>query len=77
MICDPLDEKILKANIESRNSFCINEDDEDNIMSCVLAEKYTLKKNIAIINKQNYNILQESLKIDDLVDPEWQLFQQS
>ena len=39
-------------------------------MACVLAEKYTpSKRTIAIINKQNYNILQESLKIDDLVDP--------
>tara|TARA_B100000945_G_C20375087_1_gene594150 strand:- start:1100 stop:1513 length:414 start_codon:yes stop_codon:yes gene_type:complete len=36
----------------------------------VLAEKYTpSKRTIAIINKQNYSLLQESLKIDDLVDP--------
>ena len=48
----------------------MTDDDEDNIMSCVLAEKYTpSKRTIAIINKHNYNILQESLKIDDLVDP--------
>ena len=39
-------------------------------MACVLAEKYTpSKRTIAIINKHNYNLLQESLKIDDLVDP--------
>ena len=39
-------------------------------MACVLAEKYTpSKRTIAIINKHNYNILQDSLKIDDLVDP--------
>ena len=73
VICgDPLDEKILKeANIEEVETvFALTEDDEDNIMSCVLAEKYTpSKRTIAIINKQNYNILQESLKIDDLVDP--------
>ena len=69
---DPLDEKILKeANIEEVETvFALTEDDEDNIMACVLAEKYTpSKRTIAIINKQNYNILQESLKIDDLVDP--------
>jgi len=69
---DPLDEKILKeANIEEIETvFALTDDDEDNIMSCVLAEKYTpSKRTIAIINKQNYNILQESLKIDDLVDP--------
>ena len=39
-------------------------------MACVLAEKYTpSKRTIAIIHKHNYNLLQESLKIDDLVDP--------
>ena len=39
-------------------------------MACVLAEKYTpSKRTIAIINKHNYSLLQESLKIDDLVDP--------
>ena len=73
VICgDPLDEKILKeANIEEVETvFALTDDDEDNIMSCVLAEKYTpSKRTIAIINKQNYNLLQESLKIDDLVDP--------
>ena len=73
VICgDPLDEKILKeANIEEIETvFALTDDDEDNIMACVLAEKYTpSKRTIAIINKHNYNILQESLKIDDLVDP--------
>tara|TARA_B100002051_G_scaffold276563_1_gene325718 strand:- start:879 stop:2246 length:1368 start_codon:yes stop_codon:yes gene_type:complete len=73
VICgDPLDEKILKeANIEEAETvFALTEDDEDNIMACVLAEKYTpSKRTIAIIHKHNYNLLQESLKIDDLVDP--------
>ena len=73
VICgDPLDEKILKeANIEEAETvFALTDDDEDNIMACVLAEKYTpSKRTIAIINKHNYNILQDSLKIDDLVDP--------
>ena len=73
VICgDPLDEKILKeANIEEIETvFALTDDDEDNIMACVLAEKYTpSKRTIAIINKHNYNLLQESLKIDDLVDP--------
>tara|TARA_B100000700_G_scaffold222440_1_gene245071 strand:- start:168 stop:1535 length:1368 start_codon:yes stop_codon:yes gene_type:complete len=73
VICgDPLDEKILKeANIEEIETvFALTDDDEDNIMTCVLAEKYTpSKRTIAIINKHNYNLLQESLKIDDLVDP--------
>ena len=73
VICgDPLDEKILKeANIEEAETvFALTDDDEDNIMACVLAEKYTpSKRTIAIIHKHNYNLLQESLKIDDLVDP--------
>ena len=62
---------ILKeANIEEIETvFALTDDDEDNIMACVLAEKYTpSKRTIAIINKHNYNLLQESLKIDDLVD---------
>ena len=73
VICgDALDEKILKeANIEEIETvFALTNDDEDNIMACVLAEKHTpSKRTIAIINKHNYNLLQESLKIDDLVDP--------
>ena len=40
------------------------------MMACVLAEKTGLKKRtIAIVNKTNYNLLQDSLNIDDLVDP--------
>ncbi len=73
VICgDPLDEKILKeSNIEEIETvFALTDDDEDNIMACVLAEKYKpSKRTIAIINKHNYSLLQESLKIDDLVDP--------
>ncbi len=73
VICgDALDEKILKeANIEEIETvFALTNDDEDNIMACVLVEKYSpSKRTIAVINKHNYNLLQESLKIDDLVDP--------
>ena len=40
------------------------------MMACVLAEKTGQKKRtIAIVNKSNYNLLQDSLNIDDLVDP--------
>ena len=39
-------------------------------MVSVLAEKNSPnKRTIALVNKQNYSILQSSLKIDDLVDP--------
>jgi trk system potassium uptake protein TrkA len=69
---DALDEDILKeANIEeSETVLALTNDDENNIMACVLAEKSGSKKRtIAIVNKSNYSLLQNSLNIDDLVDP--------
>ena len=69
---DGLDEDVLKeANIEeSETILSLTNDDEDNIMVCVLAEKNNPnKRTIALVNKQNYSLLQTSLKIDDLVDP--------
>ena len=69
---DALDEEILKeANLEgSETVLAFTNDDENNMMACVLAEKTGLKKRtIAIVNKSNYNLLQDSLNIDDLVDP--------
>jgi trk system potassium uptake protein TrkA len=73
VICgDALDEEILKeANIEEIETIlALTNDDEDNIMVCVLAEKYSpAKRTIAIVNKSNYSLLQKSLNIDDLVDP--------
>ena len=73
VICgDALDEEILKeANIEETETIlALTNDDEDNIMVCVLAEKYSpAKRTIAIVKKSNYSLLQKSLNIDDLVDP--------
>jgi trk system potassium uptake protein TrkA len=69
---DALDEDILKeANLEgSETVLALTNDDENNMMACVLAEKTGLKKRtIAIVNKTNYNLLQDSLNIDDLIDP--------
>ena len=68
---DALDEEILKeANLEgSETVLALTNDDENNMMACVLAEKTGLKRTIAIVNKTNYNLLQDSLNIDDLVDP--------
>jgi len=69
---DGLDEDVLKeANIEEAETILsLTNDDEDNIMVSVLAEKYNPnKRTIALVNKQNYSLLQRSLKIDDLVDP--------
>ncbi len=69
---DALDEEILKeANIdEAETVLALTNDDENNIMACVLAEKNSKsKRTIAIVNKSNYSLLQNSLNIDDLVDP--------
>ena len=67
-----LDEDVLKeANLEEIETvLSLTNDDEDNIMVSVLAEKNSPnKRTIALVNKQNYRLLQTSLKIDDLVDP--------
>ena len=67
-----LDEDVLKeANLEEIETvLSLTNDDEDNIMVSVLAEKNSPnKRTIALVNKQNYSLLQTSLKIDDLVDP--------
>ena len=71
---DALDEEILKeANLEETETvLALTNDDENNIMACVLAEKTDSKikkRTIAIVNKSNYSLLQKSLNIDDLVDP--------
>jgi trk system potassium uptake protein TrkA len=67
-----LDEEVLKeANVEEAETILsLTNDDEDNIMVSVLAEKNNPnKRTIALVNKQNYSLLQTSLKINDLVDP--------
>ena len=69
---DGLDEDVLReANIEEAETvLSLTNDDEDNIMVSVLAEKNNPnKRTIALVTKQNYSLLQSSLKIDDLVDP--------
>ena len=69
---DGLDEEVLKeANIEEAETILsLTNDDENNIMLSVLAEKNNPnKRTIALVNKQNYSLLQTSLKINDLVDP--------
>jgi len=69
---DGLDEDVLKeANIEEAETvLSLTNDDEDNIMVSVLAEKNNPnKRTIALVNKKNYSLLQSSLKINDLVDP--------
>jgi len=73
-----LDEEILiEANLEETETvLALTNDDEDNLMVSVLVEKFAKdeknienKRTMALINKPNYSLLQNSLKIDDLIDP--------
>ena len=67
-----LDEDVLnEANLEEVETvLALTNDDEDNLMVSVLVEKFSKnKRTMALINKPNYSLLQNSLKIDDLIDP--------
>jgi trk system potassium uptake protein len=75
---DALDEEVLiEANIEEvQTVLALTNDDEDNLMVSVLVEKFAKdnselseKRTMALINKPNYSLLQNSLKIDDFIDP--------
>ena len=75
---DALDEEVLiEANLEEAETvLALTNDDEDNLMVSVLVEKFAKddkkiddKRTMALINKPNYSLLQDSLKIDDLIDP--------
>ena len=73
-----LDEEVLaEANLEEAETvLALTNDDEDNLMVSVLVEKFAKdekeiedKRTMALVNKPNYSLLQDSLKIDDLIDP--------
>ena len=67
-----LDEDVLsEANLEEIETvIALTNDDEANLMVCVLIEKFSKeKRTMALINKPNYSLLQSSLKIDDLIEP--------
>ena len=73
-----LDEEVLaEANLEEAETvLALTNDDEDNLMVSVLVEKFAKdekeiedKRTMALVNKPNYSLLQNSLKIDDLIDP--------
>jgi len=75
---DALDEEVLlEANLEEAQTvLALTNDDEDNLMVSVLVEKFAKdngelsdKRTMALINKPNYSLLQNSLKIDDFIDP--------
>jgi len=73
-----LDEEVLaEANLEEAETvLALTNDDEDNLMVSVLVEKFAKdekeiedKRTMALVNKPNYSLLQDSLRIDDLIDP--------
>jgi len=73
-----LDEEVLaEANLEEAETvLALTNDDEDNLMVSILVEKFAKdekeiedKRTMALVNKPNYSLLQDSLKIDDLIDP--------
>ena len=67
-----LDEDILaEVNLDDVETvIALTNDDEDNLMASVLVEKFSEnKRTMALTNKPNYSLLQNSLKIDDLIDP--------
>ncbi len=67
-----LDEDVLnEANLdEVETVLALTNDDEDNLMVSVLVEKFSKdKRTMALVNKPNYSLLKDSLKIDDLIDP--------
>ena len=67
----------MEANLEEAETvLALTNDDEDNLMVSVLVEKFAKdekeiedKRTMALVNKPNYSLLQDSLKIDDLIDP--------
>ncbi len=71
------EEVLIEANLEEAETvLALTNDDEDNLMVSVLVEKFAKdgknvddKRTMALINKPNYSLLQNSLKIDDLIDP--------
>ena len=57
---DGLDEEVLKeANIEDIEAvLCLTNDDEDNVMASVLAEKISsTKRTFALVNKTNLQFI--------------------
>ena len=73
-----LEEEVLaEANLEEAETvLALTNDDEDNLMVGILVEKFAKdekeiedKRTMALVNKPNYSLLKDSLKIDDLIDP--------
>jgi len=61
---------LLQENIDETDVFCaLTNDDEDNIMSCLLAKRLGAKKVIALINRSTYVDLLQGGEIDIALSP--------
>ena len=68
---DVTDESLLESeNIEEMDVFvAVSNDDENNIMSCLLAKQYGAKRVISLINRRSYVDLLQAGQIDIAISP--------
>lgn len=68
---DALDPEILdEAGIDQVESFvAVSNDDETNILACLLAKRYGCERTLALINKTSYSPLITTLGIDAVISP--------
>ncbi|MEW5893415.1 MAG: Trk system potassium transporter TrkA [Pseudomonadota bacterium] len=64
------EELLLQENIDDMDVFCaLTNDDEDNIMSCLLAKRMGARKVVALINRSTYVDLLQGGEIDIALSP--------
>lgn len=71
LVGDATDEALLtQENVDEMDVFCaLTNDDEDNIMSCLLAKRMGARKVIALINRASYVDLLQGGEIDVALSP--------
>jgi trk system potassium uptake protein TrkA len=61
---------LMEENIEGVDAFlALTNDDEDNIIACLLARKLGARKVVALINRLNYLVMAQRLGINTTVSP--------
>jgi len=71
LVGDATDEELLlQENVEDMDVFCaLTNDDEDNIMACLLAKRMGARKVVALINRASYVDLVQGGEIDIALSP--------